>query len=166
VLARSLSFCYNGSRKTANMKHIIFLTYTLSICTASAGIFLFSFIHFRYRIQSARLFALFLVIASLDVVHTLLTFYACEIMRSAYRFINMIDKYSIIFCAGVMLYLIFTGIQCLFRKNVTRVKKIIFALCTFLTPHLVFSSSVVKARWDHCTQFPPAHFILGWDFQT
>lgn len=143
------------------MKHIVLLFYSLSICTACASLFLFSFLLFRYRLRSARLFFLFLTIATLDVVHTVLSFYAFEIIGSASRIISLIDRYSILFCAGVMLYMIFIGIQRLFRKHLNRVKKIVFAFCIFLTPHLVFSSSVLKARWDHCPQFPSAHFILG-----
>jgi DNA-binding CsgD family transcriptional regulator len=143
------------------MKHIVLLFYSLSICAACASLFLFSFLLFRYRLRSARLFFLFLTIATLDVVHTVLSFYAFEIIGSASRIISLIDRYSILFCAGVMLYMIFIGIQRLFRKHLNRVKKIVFAFCIFLTPHLVFSSSVLKARWDHCPQFPSAHFILG-----
>jgi DNA-binding CsgD family transcriptional regulator len=143
------------------MKHIIFLFYSLSICTACASIFLFSFLIFRYRLRSARILVCFLAIATLEVVHTVLSFYAFEIMESASRIIGVIDKYSILFCAGVTLYMIFIGVQRVFRKHLNRIKKIVFAFCIFLTPHLVFSSSFFKGRWDHCPGFPPAHAILG-----
>jgi DNA-binding CsgD family transcriptional regulator len=103
----------------------------------------------------------FLAVATLDVVHSALSFYAFEIMGNASRIIGVIDTYSILLCAGATLYVIFIGIQRVFRKHLSRVKKIVFSFCIFLTPHLVFSSSFLKGRWDHCPRFPPAHAILG-----
>ena len=87
----------------------------------------------------------FLLILNIDAGMIIASYYTAAFIGDGMsRIFPLLFKYLLIISSGLIIYPVFIVMLNLYRTRISNLKKIIFGSAAFLTPNLVFSSSIIR----------------------